>query len=490
MKALTTRHIAVLAACGAALSVAPHAAGAWSYRVGPLVPVSGGSPHGDDCNGAGSHATGGEGEPSLAVNPRNPANIVVGFKQDVDTPDSSADGVAVSRDAGKSWRQGTLPASGACNGGESQYPYVTDPWVAFGPANVAWFATLPYTTANPGAIAVHRSTDGGQTFGGPVYVDRDQTPADFDDKETLAADPRDSNTAYVTWVKQQRTLPPGAVVQASTIYIAQTRDGGQTWSAPHQLAYAGFGTALAGPTVVVRPKGDVLVTYPHIVPDNASDCIIDEECKGVVTVYARRSTNGGATWSKPVVAARYTRAPFRDPEGDELKASAENFSLTLDPRGVAYLAAHDERDAPHTHLIVRRSRDGGNSWQRVTNADNGSRAHGFKGQPIIAAGRHALGVLYFDFRDDHRRGDGNAQFSYWFASSHNGGRTWHEQRLTPPSDLHSAPETVVGHFIGDYFGLQTAGRNFLAAITVARPLAHQGPTDIAFVRIDARGRSH
>jgi hypothetical protein len=32
------------------------------------------------------------------------------------------------------------------------------------------------------------------------------------------------------------------------------------------------------------------------------------------------------------------------------------------------------------------------------------------------------------------------------------------------------------------------GRNFLAAVTVARPLARKGPTDIAFIRIDARAR--
>jgi hypothetical protein len=477
-----------LAACVAVLLAAPSGAGAWSYRVGPLVPVSGGSPHRDGCNGAGSHATGAEGEPSLAVNPRNPANIVVGFKQDVDNPDSSADGVAVSRDAGRSWRQGSLPASGACNGGESQYPYVTDPWVAFGRGNVVWFATLPYTTANPGAIAVHRSTDGGRSFGGPVYVDRDLNSSDFDDKETIAADPRDSTRVYVAWVKQQRTLPPLGVTLGATVYVARTSDGGHTWSAPHGLATVGTGRALAGPTVVVAPNRDVLVAYPLIVPDNPADCVTDEDCAGAVTVYAVRSTDRGNTWSAPVIAARYRRAPFRDPEGDEFKASAENFSLTLDGHGVAYLAAHDERHAPHSHIVVRRSRDGGKTWQGLTNADKGSRAHGFKGQPIIAAGRHELGVLYFDFRDDARKGDGKAQFSYWFARSRNGGRNWHEQRLTQPSDLHSAPEASAGHFIGDYFGLQAVGRNFLAAVTVARPLARNGPTDIAFLRIDARGR--
>jgi hypothetical protein len=278
------------------------------------------------------------------------------------------------------------------------------------------------------------------------------------------------------------------VTLGATVYVAGTGDGGHTWSAPRQLASVGTGRALAGATVVVAPNRDVLLAYPLIVPTNPADCVTDEDCAGEVTVYAVRSTDRGNTWSAPAVAARYRRAPVRDPEGDPLKASAENFSLTFDRRNVAYLAAHDERDAPNSHIIVRRSRDGGKTWQPLANPDTGSPARGFKGQPIIAAGRHDLGVLYFDFRDDARKGDGKAQFSWWFTRSHDGGRSWREQRLTPPSDLHSAPETSAGHFIGDYFGLQAVGRNFLAAVTVARPLARSGPTDIAFVRIDARGR--
>jgi hypothetical protein len=472
-----------LVGCVAALLIAPGLAAARSFRVGPLVPVSGPSPYRDGCNGAGSHATAAEGEPSLAVNPRNPRNLVAAWIQDVDSPFASAGGVAVSLDGGRSWRRHRLARGSACAGGEAQFKYFADPWVAFGPRQVVSVSTLPFTDANPGAVVVNRSTDGGRTFSGAQFVDRDQTPADFDDKETIAADPRHARWAYVTWVKQQKTLPPLSVPLSSTTYVSRTLDGGRTWSAPRVLATAGTGTALAGGIVAVRPNGDVLLAYPLVVPDNAGDCVSDEECAGVVTVYAVRSTDAGRRWSAPVVAARYRRGPVRDPEGEKFKASAENFSLSVDPRGVAYLAAHDERDSPNSHIVVRRSRDGGASWQSLTKADSASPAHGFKGQPIVAAGRRTLGILYFDFRDDARRGDGKAEFSWWFVHSDDRGRSWHEQRLTGPSDLHSAPNTYVGHFIGDYFGLQPAGRDFVAAITLARPLARQGPTDIFFARL-------
>ena len=486
MKQATRLMILVAVLATAALAGAPQVAEASSYRVGPLLPISGPSPYQDGCNLAGSHATSAEGEPSLTVDPANPANIVAAWIQDLDSPFASAGGVAVSHDAGRSWKRAGVADGSACAGGEARYKYLADPWVAFGPRHTVWAATLPFTDANPGAVVVNRSSDAGDSFGPAGFVDRDVDPSDFDDDETVAADPRDPDRAYVSWVKQQKN--PAGVVLGATSYLSSTSDGGRTWSAPRALATVPAGRAIAGGVVVVRPNGQVLVTYPVIDPDQPVACISDEGCAGVVTVYARRSTDRARTWSKPVVAARYRRAPMRDPAGDKLQAPAERYSLTLDRRGVAYLAAHDETNSPRSRIVVRRSRDGGRTWRSLTNADEGSRAHGFKAQPTIAASRDALGVIYYDFRDDRRRGDGKTMFSWWFAYSRDGGRSWHEQRLSRPSDLHSAPATYSGHVIGDYFGLQTAGRNFLAAVTVARPLTRTGPTDIAFVRIDARGR--
>jgi hypothetical protein len=418
------------------------------------------------------------------VNPENPRNLVAAWIQDVDSPFASAGGVAVSEDGGRSWRRGSLPGGSACAGGEAQFKYLADPWVAFGPDQVAWVATLPFTDANPGAVVVNRSTDGGRSFSGARFVDRDLTAMDFDDNETIAADPRNPKRAYVAWLKQEKTPPPVTVPLSSATYFSRTVDGGRTWSAPRALATTGTGTSLAGGVVAVRPNGDVLVAYPLIVPDNPLDCVTDDECAGMVTVYAVRSTNAGRTWSAPVVAARYRRGPILDPEGEDFSAPADIFSLTFDPRGVAYLAAHDESESPNSHIIVTRSRDGGKTWTGLTNAGHGSQAGGFKGQPTIAAGRHSLGIVYFDFRDDTSPGDGMAQYSWWFAHSDDGGRSWREQRLSRPSDLHAVPTAA----IGQYFDLQPVGRDFAAAITVATPLARRGPTDIAFVRLCAERR--
>jgi hypothetical protein len=466
------------------------AAGAVDYGVGPLVQVSGLSPYRDGCNGSGSHATSAAAEPTLAVNPQDPRDLVAAWMQDIDTNGATADAVAVSTDGGRSWTRQQLPRSGACNGGETQFAHVADPWAAFGPGGVVWVATLPYTNANPGAVAVHRSINGGSAFGDPQYVDRDQSPSEFDDKESIAADPRDSAGAYVTWVKQQ--VPPAplpGVPLASTIYFARTLDGGSSWSRPQAIAVSPTGTAFAGGIIAVLPSGQLLLTYPQITPDDPTACVSDQECRGEVTVYALHSGDAGRTWSAPAVAARYVRAPVYDPEGTEVKASAEQYSLTIGPDGSAYLAAHDERDSPRSRIIVMRSTDVGASWQHMTDASSASPAQGPKLQPIIAAGPDALGILYYDFRDDTQPGDGRAEFSWWFDHSQDGGRSWHEQRVTGPSDLNNALGTPLqfGHFLGDYFALQPVGRDFIAALTVARPLAQQTPTSIFAVRLMAPG---
>lgn len=475
----------VLAGVASGLVCSP--AGASDYRLGPLVRLSGASPFHDGCNGAGSHATGAAGEPTLAVDPGDALKLVAAWKQDVDSADSTTDEVAFSTNGGRTWTHGPLPRSGACNGGDPQYTHLTDPWASFAPSGVVWVSTLPYTNANPGAVAVHRSSDGGRSFGPPAYVDRDQNATDFDDKESIVADPHDPSRAYVTWVKQQvPTAPLPGVPLVSVTEFARTDDGGATWSS-RQIATTMAPNAFAGGIVTALPAGRLLLTYPQITPAAPLDCVADQECRGTVTVFAVRSSDGGRTWSAPTLAARYTRGPVDDPEGHEIKASADQYSLAVDPSGTVYLAAHDEREAPRSHLVVTRSTDGGLTWAPLADADAASPAHGPKLQPIIAAGAGALGVLYFDFRDDVAHGDGHADFSWWFDHSEDGGRTWHEQRVTGPSDLHAAPgpPEAFDHFIGDYFGLQPVGRDFVAALTLARPLAGDAPTSIFAVRLAA-----
>ena len=104
----------------------------------PSLRVSAASPFTSGCDGAvptGVLYADAEVEPSVAVNPSNPTNIVAAWQQDR-WSDGGSHGLvtAVSFDTGRSWSRAT-PAVARCAGGSSangaDYERASDPWLAF-----------------------------------------------------------------------------------------------------------------------------------------------------------------------------------------------------------------------------------------------------------------------------------------------------------------------------------------------------------------------
>ena len=211
-------------------------------------------------------------------------------------------------------------------------------------------------------------------------------------------------------------------------------NGGRTWSAPRALATARRGTTVRRWSRGRAPERRCAARLPADRPRQRG------------RVRGRRGVRGrgdrlrralrptlGARGPRRAVAARYRRGPVRDPEGEDFKASADNFSLAVDPRGVAYLAAHDESDSPNSRIIVRRSRDGGKSWKSLTNADQGSRGTRLQGTAHHRRRARTPWASSTSTSATSQPGDGKAQYSWWFAHSDNRGRSW--QRATPHADL-------------------------------------------------------
>ena len=119
-------------------------------------------------------------------------------------------------------------------------------------------------------MVVSVSHDGGVTWNGPHIVHTDGVDASgnifatpfFNDKEWIAADPNDSNTAYVSW-----TLfgPSG-----SPIVLSVTHDGGNTWSAPVQVTPAfvtgGITPFDQGSFPLVNSHGTLFIAYYNADP--------------------------------------------------------------------------------------------------------------------------------------------------------------------------------------------------------------------------------
>src|SRR2546426_12794245 len=65
------------------------------------------------------------GEPSLAVDPTNPSQLVATWQENR-SPDEVGNVVAVSHDGGSTWTRAALPSALTCTGGPDVH--ATDPW--------------------------------------------------------------------------------------------------------------------------------------------------------------------------------------------------------------------------------------------------------------------------------------------------------------------------------------------------------------------------
>lgn len=188
-----------------------------------------------------------------------------------------------SIDNGGHWTAGFLPGLVRANPiAPGPYEAAGDPAVVTGPDGSFWYANLAFDrTDDANSVAVSRSTDGGVTWHTHFVV---QTPASrghalFNDKEWIGTDPANADVAYVAWTQFE--------FNSSAIVISKTTDGGATWSAPMKVADQ-FPNS-QGATVVVSSTGTVYVTFETF--NGRTDAV----------VFAV-SSNGGASFSSREIA--------------------------------------------------------------------------------------------------------------------------------------------------------------------------------------------
>ena len=84
------------------------------------------------------------------------------------------------------------------NGGD--FDRASDPWVTFAPNGDAYQISLSVSADTlTSAILVSRSSDGGDTWSEPVTLIRETSASNFNDKESITADPTNSNYVYAVW---------------------------------------------------------------------------------------------------------------------------------------------------------------------------------------------------------------------------------------------------------------------------------------------------
>ena len=466
------RRLVCLAVAIATLAVASIAAAA----VDPLVQVTAGpSPFAPGCEGAPQSGTvypGGEVEPWVDVNPANNDNIVGDWQQDRYSNGGARGNMnAFSMDGGDTWT--TPPVSAAPNTGQAKFSRctggnaanggdferATDPWVSFSPNGTAHQVALSINDTNvANAVLTSRSFDGGANWEDPVVVKFDNRATIFNDKETLTADPQDSDLVYVTW---QRIVAPSERASSraaerspafkSVAWFAKSEDGGASYDARPIFDPGRFNQTI-GNQIVVLPNGDLVMVFNWIRN-------VRQRANRGFTAAVLRSTDKGETWSRrPIVVDRMFTDGVRDPaDGHDVRTGDLIPQIAVDEEsGDLYVVWQDDRFTGEEQVAFSRSTDGGRTWSP---ADRISTVGGVN-QAFLPTARVAddgtVAVQYYDFRMDDPDTTPPLTTDTWLLRSEDGGDTWTEERIGDTSfDMTNAPDAL-GYFVGDYAGLDFA----------------------------------
>ena len=274
------------------------------------------------------------------------------------------------------------------------------PRVVMGPGprvSVLWQEIVFSGGSHGGEIFFARSDDGGRSFSAPLNL---SNSAAGDGKGQLT--PEHWHNGSLDLVRG----PDGALLAAwtayeGTLFFSRSTDGGNTWSAPRQVAGDSRSPARA-PALATARDGTLYLAWT-VGRDPTADIRI------------ARSTDAGQTFGAPSIVpddAGYADAP----------------KIAVDGVGTLHLSYSVSRDAffgPHQVRYTQSKRQGGWETPRVI-AGPPATSHG-AGFPALALDR--AGTIHLVW-EHHPEPGGSAQ-GLGFARSRDGGASFSPARLVP-----------------------------------------------------------
>ena len=488
----TTIVLIVMATLGAVAALAG------AFVAGPLVQVSGNSPFDPNCgltDFGGTVFPDSEVEPWVDVSPVDD-NIIVGFWQQDRWSNGGAKGnvAGVSFDGGATWQLLTFPGVTDCTGGE--FDRASDPWLSFAPNGdlhvmhlVLDIVTLPDKPGGFGpngmmvqkilADAFDDGTIDQSEISDPILIAFEDNGEDLHDKNSLTADPTDSNFVYAVW--DFLDLPAGAAINPDrgtfggglgfkgAALFSRTTDGGQTWSEPKVLYNPGGVNQTIGNQIVVLPDGTVVDFFNEILNFRNDDGGSQFD----FNLSLKRSPDKGETWlpkGRPIRTNKLQAVGVVTPDSQTpVRDGSVLFDVAVDPgNGTLYAVWQDARFSGFDEVAYSESVDGGLTWTAPVKInltlgnDNPLRRQAFL--PSVVAANGVVGVTYYDFRNDDDTGE---LADHWHIHCHGScadPANWEgsEVRLTDASFDYAQAPFANGLFLGDYMGLASDGTNFLS----------------------------
>ncbi len=456
----------------------------YSVTIRPASPtlVSGPSPFPPGCDLSGSTAVNYENaevEAQLAVDPTNSAHLVGIWQQDRwHGPGSHGLMTGVSRDGGKTWTRNFAIFSNcsggtAANGADGER--TGDPWITISPDGTVYESGGPFNTTDASEkVEVVRSTDGGDTWSMPTFLQFDTDPTIVQDKDSITADPLDSRFVYATWTRDIYTDSTQNVLVVGPIWLSRTIDGGASWEPASNIYTPPAGFEATGSLIVVQPNGTLVDMF--LQHDNTT-----------ASYFTIRSTDKGVTWSQPSLIDASHDIGITDVKTGELVRGGVA-TIAVDPvNGTLYMVWQDARFSGGLRdgIAFSKSTDGGLTWSPPVQVNQAPNVQAFAPQ-IAVTSTGKIGITYYDFRKD-TSDPATLLTNFWQITSQDGGKTWQEFPLSPSFDMRTAPVTGLGFMISDYEGLVPVGNSFFSLFVATNSGNTSNRTDVFAISSEAAG---
>lgn len=335
----------------------------------------------------------------VAVNPKNPKNLVGAAI----TPTAGDGGAAcrayTSFDGGYTWNTSVFPEEVQFGGG--------DPQVAFSPHGTAYFTSLVMVKDDVGrtraAVYFYRSEDGGRTWSKPADLGYSY------DHPQIIVDNSYGKFAGRIYIGVLYGHNP------STLGVFRSDDDGRTFTGPVKVVDGGKEGVIVT-SLVVLSDGTLGMTYESAEIDQNKAKQPRDEGVWIVT-----STDGGITYSSPVKVATFRAASNEDPL-NSLNTPPTFVSDTESTRFKDRIyGAFCDYTTGKPRLLFTYSSDRGRTWTQPKQFDSTLPADAVQYQPALAVNRDGVfGALWFDSRGL----DGTARYNAYFAASDDGGETF------------------------------------------------------------------